>query len=181
MSLAISLVFLCMSVVALVITLSIVLGLIRTKGVPFINTPRDKYQAIVQAAALKPGQVVYDLGCGNAAFLVYAAQQAGISGVGFELTPWPYVWGLFNIWRTQTAVKIYWQDFFKVSFKQADVVYCYLFPKIMTDLEAKFEQEMRPGTKVVSYGFKLPNREPDQVVATDPNNADLGKIYIYDY
>ena len=181
MTIIIPILFLFLSLIALAITSSIVVGLIRTKGVPFISTPKDKFDAIIQTAELKPGQVVFDLGCGRAGFLIYAAKKAGISGVGFELTPWPYAWGIFDIWRTKTAVKLYMRDFFKTDLKQADVVYCYLFPEIMAQLELKFEQEMRRGTKVVSYGFKLPNRQPDKVVATDESKPELGRIYVYEY
>ena len=34
----------------------------------------------------------------------------------------------------------------------------------MKKLHAKFDRELRPGTRVVSYVFKFPGKEPEQEV-----------------
>ncbi|HDI53202.1 MAG TPA: hypothetical protein ENF89_03510, partial [Candidatus Bathyarchaeota archaeon] len=40
---------------------------------------------MLQYAEVKPGEVVYDLGCGDGRIVITAAQEFGAIGVGVEL------------------------------------------------------------------------------------------------
>ncbi len=72
------------------------------------------------------------------------------------------MWAKLRSWVSGARLKLYMRDFFKADLSEADVVFCYLFPKIMEKLEGKFKTELRSGARVVSYGFRMPNREPDK-------------------
>ncbi len=156
--------FLAAGLIGLVISSSIAWGLIITNGVPFISTPRSDWLRICEVADLKPGQVVYDLGCGKANLLTTAAKIFGVKGVGYEIALWPNIWGRYRVWRQQADVEIRAKNFLKADIEKADVVFCYLFPHVMAQLEPKFRSELKPGAKVVSYTFKMPNIEPTQIV-----------------
>ncbi|MFA5020656.1 MAG: hypothetical protein WC517_01180 [Patescibacteria group bacterium] len=158
--------FVVFSFLALLVFSSIAWGLIATKGVPFISTPRADWLKLCEAAELKPGQVVYDLGCGKANLLTTAAKNFGIRGVGYEISLWPNIWGRFRVWRRQADVEIRLKNFLKADISRADVVFCYLFPEVMAQLEPKFKSELKPGAKVVSYAFTLPNIKPAKVVSS---------------
>lgn len=166
--------------------ISVLVGLVQTRGVPFVSTPAKNFDAICQAAGIKSGEKVYDLGCGKAHFLVLAAQKYGAKGVGYELSLWPYLWGWFNIWNHHADVKIRLADFFKADLSDADVVFCYLFPEIMAKLEPKFKQELKPTARVVSYAFKLPQTEPVETVVIQSGGKKINNfletsptIYVY--
>ena len=94
--------------------LSFLLGIVLTRGVPFISSPQKIFAEILKAAKLKPGEKIYDLGCGKAHFLIFAAKNCDVSGVGYEISLWPYLWARFNVWRSCAKVKIYFKNFFKV-------------------------------------------------------------------
>ena len=175
------LIILVVIILAMVMMISIVWGLIVTGGVPFISTNKKDFKAILQAVELKPKEIICDLGCGKAHLLVYASKYFGTKGVGYELTLWPYLWAKLKIYLTKTNVDIFRQNFFKADLTKADVVFCYLFPEVMAKLESKFEHELRSGSRVVSYAFKLPNRVADKIVITNNDNTELGKIYVYKY
>lgn len=68
---------------------SVAWALIFTGGAPFISSPRIDWLKICEAAELKPGQTVYDLGCGKANLLTTAAKNFGVKGVGYEIALWP--------------------------------------------------------------------------------------------
>ncbi len=175
------LIFLLLAIIALIMMLSVVIGLVRTGGVPFISSNQKDYAAILDAAAVKAGETIVDLGCGKAHFLIQAAKTRGAKGIGYELTLWPYLWAKYNIWKNKAPVEIYRRNFFYADLRGADVVFCYLFPSVMAKLEDKFAVELRPGSRVVSYGFKLPNRRPDKEVITNDDNVELGRIFVYKY
>jgi hypothetical protein len=180
--------FLVFSFLALVASSSIAWALIITKGVPFISTPRSDWLKICEAAELKPGQVVYDLGCGKANLLITAAKNFGIKGVGYEIALWPNVWGWLRIWWHRANVEIRMKNFLKADLGNADVVFCYLFPHVMDQLEAKFKKELKPGAKVVSYAFPMSNINPTKVVKSTQKYSFFTKkpihtsnIYIYQF
>lgn len=172
----------------LLITTSIAWGLIATKGVPFISTPKDDWQRICEAAELKPGQLVYDLGCGKANLLTTAVKGFGVKGVGYEIALWPNIWGRLRVWRQKADVEIRAKNFMYADIEKADVVFCYLFPHVMAQLEPKFQAELKPGARVVSYAFKMPNAVPAKVMSATARYSKLtnkpihtSNIYIYQY
>lgn len=176
------------SFLSLLISTSIAWGLIITKGVPFISTPRSDWERICQVAELKPGQIVYDLGCGKANLLTTAAKGYGVKGVGYEISLWPNIWSRFRVWRQKADVEIRAKNFLQADIEKADVIFCYLFPHVMAQLEPKFQAELRPGAKVISYAFKMPNQTPSQIVRATPRYSRFSKkpaftsnIYIYQY
>ncbi|NCN07325.1 hypothetical protein GW933_01385 [Candidatus Falkowbacteria bacterium] len=181
MYLLILLIILIITIVTLVMMLSIVWGLIVTGGVPFISTNKKDFQAILEAVNLKPSETIYDLGCGKAHLLIYANKHFNSKGIGYELTLWPYLWAKFKIYLTKAKVKVFRTNFFGANLSGADVVFCYLFPEVMAKLEPKFEAELKSGSRVVSYGFRLPNKKVNREVITNDDNVELGKIYVYEY
>ena len=175
------------SIIATIMMLSVIIGLIMTGGVPFISTNKRDFKAILEAVELKPGEIIYDLGCGKAHLLIYASKYFGAKGIGYELSLWPYLWAKLKIYLSKADVKIFRQNFFKADLSQADVVFCYLFPEVMAKLELKFAQELKRGLpaqaggRVVSYAFKLPTKTADKTVITNDDNTELGNIYVYRY
>ena len=86
------------SIITTVMMLSVIIGLIMTGGVPFISTNKRDFKAILKAVDLKTGEIIYDLGCGKAHLLIYAAKRFGARGVGYELALWPYLWAKVKIY-----------------------------------------------------------------------------------
>src|SRR3990167_10959112 len=55
-------------------------------GAPYAPTLRRQQKIALELLDLKPGQVLYDLGCGDGRLLV-AAAKAGYRAVGYEINP----------------------------------------------------------------------------------------------
>lgn len=181
------LVFLLLAVISTILSASIIVGLFQTGGVPFVSTSNKDFDKILQAAELRAGETIYDLGCGKATLLIKAAKKLGAKGIGYELSLWPWLWAQFNILISRADVKVYMKNFFNADLSRADVVFCYLFPEVMAKLEPKFKKEMKPGSRLVSYSFKLPFLTPDRIIETKDNLdimrplATSGKIHVYKF
>jgi len=61
-----------------------------SKGAPWEPTPMQKVEAMLEMAAVEPGDVVYDLGCGDGRIPIAAARRYRERAVGIELDPIRY-------------------------------------------------------------------------------------------
>ena len=52
---------------------------------PYVPTPPEVATAMLKAADVKPGDLVYDLGCGDGRIVIAAAREFGARGVGVDL------------------------------------------------------------------------------------------------
>ncbi len=181
MELFVELLALAISLSAVVIMSSIFWGMIRTRGVPFISSPKKHFDRVLEEANLKPGQKVYDLGCGKAHFLVRASKKFGLRGEGYEMSLAPYWWGRFNVFVNKADVKLHCQNFFKADLHDADLIYCYLFPEVMAKLSPKFKAELKPGAKVISYDFRIPDLTPAKEIITNEKKPAYGRILVYEF
>ncbi|TSC57869.1 MAG: putative RNA methylase [Candidatus Peregrinibacteria bacterium Greene0416_62] len=57
---------------------------------PFVSTPRSTMQAMLRLAAIRPGERVVDLGCGDGR-LVFAAAKEEASATGYEMSVPAYI------------------------------------------------------------------------------------------
>jgi len=135
---------------------------------PWVPTSMVEVHKMLQLAEIGPGDLVYDLGCGDGRIIIVAARQYGSQAIGIEIDPLRYVWCqiLITILGLRDRVQIVYGDFFKKDLSDADVVTCYLLPATNEKLENKFLQELKATTRVVSHDFLFPGlqlqRQDDQ-------------------
>lgn len=146
--------------------------------VPFVPTPARNVKLIIDRLKLQPGEIFYDLGCGDGRFLI-AAEQRGAVAIGFEISPWAFLKAKVNQWKNRSQIKLRYKNFYPVSVGDADVVVCFLLDAVMAKVERKLEQELKPGTRVATYGFKLPSWQPLEVMDLKPNHKRFSRIYFY--
>ncbi|MFA6254138.1 MAG: methyltransferase domain-containing protein [Candidatus Paceibacterota bacterium] len=158
-----------------------VISLIFTRGVPFVSTPSKRVAIILAAAKIKPGQIFLDLGCGKGEFLIEASRDYGATAIGYEVSLWPYLWAKARIMISRSTATIKFASFLKADLSQADVIYCYLLRGMMAKLEKKFVAELKPGSRVFTYAFPLPNRQPNEIVKIKDERKVEGNLYIYFY
>ncbi len=171
-----------LSVLAAIIASLIVIGMIAAEGIPFISTSNKDFKAIMEAVEAKPNELIYDLGCGKAHLLTYAEKNYNTRGIGYEISVWPYLMAIFNLWYGRyKKTEVHFSNMYKADLSKADIVFCYLFPETMDKLHDKFVKEMKPGSRVVTYGFALKRRQADKVVITNQDNTELNRIFVYKF
>lgn len=123
-------------------------------GSPYVIANKNIVAKTLQLAVIKPGQIFFDLGCGNGQTLI-EAQKLGLKAVGFEISPIYFLWAKLRTLPYKN-IEVRFQDIRKVNLSKADVVYVYLLPEFLNKLTPKFKKELRNKTKIISVGFKIP-------------------------
>src|SRR6184192_4640149 len=57
------------------------------KIVPYVPTPQEVVERMLELAGVKKGDVVYDLGSGDGRIVVTAAKKYGVKAIGFDIDP----------------------------------------------------------------------------------------------
>jgi predicted RNA methylase len=140
---------------------------------PWWRTNKKVARAMCRLAKITNKDVVYDLGCGDGTALSVAAGEFGARGVGIEIDP---LRSFFSAVRFKTnglnkKVKIIKNNFNDVNISEASVIFVYLVPRALERLKPKLLRELKRGTLLVSYRYKM-NFPP---VAYDKEN----NIYLY--
>lgn len=147
---------------------------------PYVPSPHAVVERMLSAAELKPGEMVYDLGCGDGRILIAAAREFKAKAVGVELSE-----NLATEARNQVArlglqnrITILHGDMLSVDLKPADVVTLYLLTDANEKLRPLLERDLRKGARVVSHDFQMRGWTPnlvDTVFATHRQHS----IYVY--
>ncbi|MBL8384736.1 MAG: class I SAM-dependent methyltransferase [Burkholderiales bacterium] len=138
---------------------------LRPADVVYEPTPRAVVEVLLDLARVGPGDVVYDLGCGDGRIVVAAARR-GAGGVGIEIDPRLVEWARANV-RAEgldAGVRIDNQDLFASDLSGASVVALYILPEMNRRLRPKLWRELAPGARVVANGFGVPGWTPERVV-----------------
>jgi len=148
---------------------------------PFVPSPQVVVDRMLQAAGLKPGETVYDLGAGDGRIVITAAQKFRARGVGVELSPALVKEANRQIrdLGLQDRVKIIHGDLLEVDLQPADVVTLYLLTSSNERLKPKLERSLKPGARVVSHDFTMPGWKPSRVEKVEANNR-THTIYVYE-
>jgi len=129
-------------------------------GSPYVPTKNQQINLFLQAANLKKGQLVYDLGCGDGRIVRQAAIQYQVKGVGFDVNILLLFYArLMAKLQHLSQVDFVRQNLLTVDLHQADVVYIFLMPSLIKKLVAKFKQEMKKNSLLISHGFAVEGLE----------------------
>jgi cyclopropane fatty-acyl-phospholipid synthase-like methyltransferase len=147
---------------------------------PWVPCRRKDLIRINQLAGLKPGQTFFELGCGDGRVSSFVAQNNPHSKViGFELALTMYLWAKWKaIFRNTQNLKIKFKDIFKTDLSMANVIYVYGMPKPLANrLFQKLSSELKPGTKIISYVFRIKGFIPQIIDKPHPRDCS---IYVYE-
>jgi ubiquinone/menaquinone biosynthesis C-methylase UbiE len=151
------------------------------KLAPYVSSPISVVDKMLEAAGLRGGDTLYDLGCGDGRIVLAAAKGFGARAVGIEISE-----ALAKRARQQAEsmglqdqVKIITADMMDVDVSPASVVSLYLMTEANDTLRPKLERELKPGSRVVSLEFKVRGWKPARVEKVELHNHPY-TIYVYE-
>ena len=145
---------------------------------PWVPCRGRDVQRVVELVNLKPGEIFYELGCGDGRIVTAVNKRYHGKAIGLELAVMMYVAAkirqFFN-WDKNLQIK--YKNLFKEDLSGADVVYVFGMPFSLKErLRGKLEKELKPGARVISYVFPIAGWEPVKI--DKPTERDLS-VYLY--
>lgn len=155
------LIFSILALALLVIGIALIFtnGYVLLFGAPYLPSLKPHIQAAFDLLDLKKGQVVYDLGCGDGRFLKESAKR-GYNAVGYELNPFIFAYAWLTTRRYGKKIEVRLANYWNRDISKADAIFVFLLTKYMAKLDAKIIQEGKPGLKLASHTFKIPDKKP---------------------
>ena len=132
------------------------------KIVPYVPTPQEVVDRMLELAQVKKGDVVYDLGSGDGRIVVTAAKKYGVKAIGFEIDPQRIKESHENIKKAgvENLVEIRQQDIRTVDLSAANVLTMYLLPEVNLMIRPNIWKQMKPGSRIVSHDFDMADWKP---------------------
>ncbi|HUA85083.1 MAG TPA: class I SAM-dependent methyltransferase [Bryobacteraceae bacterium] len=147
---------------------------------PYVSSPVRVVDRMLELAKIKPGETLYDLGCGDGRILIAAVEQYKVKAVGVEISPKLAAKAQESIARAglQSQARVIPGDLLHVDFSGADVVAIYLSTQLNRELRPLLEKYLKPGARVVSHDYAIPGWKAAKVDRTGGSKSHV--IYLYE-
>ncbi len=153
---------------------------LRAPDVRYEPSETDVVQVMLRLGAVKAGDVVYDLGCGDGRIPI-AAAQAGARAVCVDIDPRRIAESRENARKAGVAERVEFlnQDLFETDIGRADVVMLFLWPDVNLKLRPKLLRELKPGTRIVSHWHDMGDWTPLETVSLAPAGGRQRNVYLW--
>src|SRR5262249_15181743 len=146
-----------------------------TPDIHYVPTSTGVADAMLKLAKVTANDVVYDLGSGDGRIVILAAKKYGAKGVGVELDEQLVKDARKNAMKAGVADKVTFLqgDLFRTDLSDATVVTLYLSNSINMRLRSLLQQQLKPGSRVVSHRFEMGDWKPDATVRLEGTSVHL--------
>jgi precorrin-6B methylase 2 len=149
----------------------------RKLDVRYEPTPPEVVRTMLELAAVRPADVVYDLGCGDGRIVIGAA-KLGARGVGVDLDPARVREARENARAAgvEDRVEIRQGDLFETDVSPASVVMLFLQPELNLRLRPRLLAQLRPGSRIVSHWHDMGDWAPERTIPIAGRNVYLWTV-----
>jgi SAM-dependent methyltransferase len=125
-------------------------------------SPPEIVRAMLELAAVGPGDAVYDLGCGDGRIVIEAALRYGARAVCVDIDPRRIAEARANARDAGVADRIRFveEDLLRTDLREATVVTLFLSLDLNLKLRPKLERELPPGARIVSHWHRMGDWPP---------------------
>lgn len=127
---------------------------------------------------LEPGDLIYDLGCGDGRTLTVAVEGFDLRATGIEIDPLRVLFSWLRVIMSGSypRARVTPGNMYKKDVSSADGVLIFLSGNANEKLVPKFMEELEKGVRIVSYYHELSNLEP----LKEEINEQGHPIYLYE-
>ena len=152
----------------------------RAPDVHYEPTPPDVVEVMLRLADVKPGDMIYDLGCGDGRIVIRAVREFGASGVCVDIDPQRIVESRENARAAGVAdhIRFLNQDLLATDVSEATVIMLFLSPALNLKARPKLLRELKPGARIVSHWHDMGDWKPQKTVRVQSNGRER-PVYLW--
>jgi hypothetical protein len=130
---------------------------------PYVQTPMNIVERMLEVAKVGPGDYVVDLGSGDGRMVITAAKKHGARGFGVDLDRKLVALANRNAAKAGVSNRavFYQRDLHSTDVSPATVMSIYLLPEVNLMIRARLLSTLKPGTRIVSHDYGMGNWLPD--------------------
>lgn len=149
--------------------------------IPFVPTAIEVVDKMLELAAVKKGDVVYDLGSGDGRIVIRAAKKYGVRAVGIEMDRLLLAKARKDAKAAGVShlVDFRAEDAMKVDLSKATVVTLYMLPWFNEAMKPSFKKFLKQGSRIVAHDFGIEGWEPDKTVKLPDPEKKVGGLIHY--
>jgi precorrin-6B methylase 2 len=148
---------------------------------PYVPTPQEVVDRMLQLAAVGKGDVVIDLGCGDGRIPITAAKAYGARGIGVDIDPQRIAEANANAKQAGVTqlVSFRLQDAMATDLREATVVTLYLLSSSNLKLRPLLTSQLKPGARIVSHNFSMGDWKAEKVDTFVDSGGGTRTLYLW--
>jgi SAM-dependent methyltransferase len=148
---------------------------------PYVPTPAEVVDRMLQLGQVGKNDVIYDLGCGDGRIPITAAKRFGTRGVGVDIDPQRIAEANANAKKEGVShlVTFRLQDAMATDVSDATVVTLYLLSASNLKLRPILTKQLKPGARIVSHAFSMGDWQPDKVDTFVDTSGTTRTLYLW--
>jgi SAM-dependent methyltransferase len=148
---------------------------------PYVPTPAEVVDRMLQLGQVSKNDVIYDLGCGDGRIPITAAKRLGTRGVGVDIDPQRIAEANANAKKEGVShlVTFRLQDAMTTDVSEATVVTLYLLSASNLKLRPLLTKQLKPGARIVSHAFSMGDWQPDKVDTFTDTSGTTRTLYLW--
>jgi hypothetical protein len=143
---------------------------------PYVQTPQNVVDRMLEIAKVGPGDYVVDLGSGDGRMVITAAKKYGARGFGVDLDRKLVALANRNARQAGVANRavFYQRDLHETDVSAATVMSIYLLPEVNLMIRTRLLATLKPGTRIVSHDYGMGEWRPDYQTELDAPGKPVG-------
>jgi len=149
--------------------------------IPFVPTPIEVVDRMLELAEVKKTDVVYDLGSGDGRIVIRAAKKFGVKAVGIEMDSLLLAKARKDAKEAGVSrlVQFRAEDALEADISRATVVTLYMLPWFNEAMKPSFKKFLKPGTRIVAHDFGIEGWKPDKILKLPEPEKKFGGYLHY--
>ncbi len=148
---------------------------------PYVPTPQQVVEKMLELAQVTSKDLVYDLGCGDGRIVITAAKKYGARGVGIDIDPERIKESQANAKQAgvEKLVTFKLEDAMTADVSEATVVTLYLLSSSNAMLRPILTKQLKPGARIVSHAFSMGDWQPLKTETVTDESGFSRTLYLW--
>ena len=150
---------------------------------PYIPTPQEVVNRMLELAEVTTTDIVYDLGSGDGRIPITAAKRYGARGVGIDFDPQRIAESNANarLEGVTDRVEFILGDALQADVSEATVVTLYLLSSSNIKLRPILTRQLSAGTRIVSHAFDMGDWLADRIEIFKDYRGNPRTLYLWQF